>query len=73
MAGSSQKWQEGAGVALTIVKLYYDYALDAGNGALVAGRKRSSFVFDPHWSKRPWPPRDKYDTSPTDEALGLAS
>lgn len=56
-----------------IVKLYYDYAKGAGNGALVAGRTRSSFVFEPHWSKRPWPPRDKYGVSASDEELGLLS
>ena len=54
-----------------IVKLYYDYALGAGNGALVEGRSVSSFVFEPHWSLRPWPPRDKYGTRASDEALGL--
>lgn len=54
-----------------IVKLYYDYAKGAGNGALVAGRQRSSFVFEPHWSNRPWPPADKYGTSATDAELGL--
>lgn len=55
-----------------IVKLYYDYAKGAGNGALLPGRSRSSFVFDPHWSDRPWPPRDKYGHAATDEELGLA-
>jgi len=55
-----------------IVKLYYDYAQGAGNGALVAGRRVSSFVFDPHWRDRPWPPRGKYHGSASDEALGLA-
>lgn len=55
-----------------IVKLYYDYAKGAGNGALLPGRSRSSFVFDPHWSDRPWPPRDKYNHAATDEELGLA-
>ena len=54
-----------------IVKVYYDYAKGAGNGALVAGRARSSFVFEPHWRDRPWPPRDKYDHSATDAELGL--
>lgn len=53
------------------VKLYYDYALGAGNGALVEGRMRSSFVFEPHWSKRPYPPRDKYGPHATDAELGL--
>jgi glutathione S-transferase len=54
-----------------IVKLYYDYALGAGNGALPEGRKVSSFSFEPHWSKRPWPPRDKWAASPSDVELGL--
>lgn len=54
-----------------IVKLYYDYALGAGNGALVAGRALSSFVFEPHWRDRPWPPRSKYEKSASDVALGL--
>lgn len=56
-----------------IVKLYYDYARGAGNGALLPGRARSSFVFEPHWRDRPMPPRDKYGPTPTatDEALGL--
>ena len=54
-----------------IVKLYYDYAKGAGNGALLPGRRRSSFVFAPDWRARPWPPRDKYAVSATDEALGL--
>lgn len=54
-----------------IVKLYYDYALGAGNGALPPGRTRSSFVFEPHWRERPWPPRDKYGAPATDAALGL--
>jgi glutathione S-transferase len=54
-----------------IVKLYYDYAKGAGNGALLPGRKRSSFVFEPDWRARPWPPRAKYAHSATDEELGL--
>lgn len=54
-----------------IVKVYYDYAKGAGNGALLPGRSRSSFVFEPHWSGRPWPPEDKYGHSATDEELGL--
>jgi glutathione S-transferase len=54
-----------------IVKLYYDYAKGAGNGALLPGRRRSSFVFEPDWRQRPWPPRDKYGCSATDEELGL--
>ncbi|CUK25841.1 hypothetical protein TA5114_01645 [Cognatishimia activa] len=54
-----------------IVKLYYDYALGAGNGALVDGRKVSSFAFQPSWEKRPMPPRDKYETTASDEDLGL--
>ena len=54
-----------------IVKLYYDYAKGAGNGALLPGRKRSSFVFEPDWRARPWPPRAKYERSASDEELGL--
>jgi len=54
-----------------IVKLYYDYARGAGNGALLPGRTRSSFVFAPHWRERPWPPRDKYGEGATDAQLGL--
>ena len=55
-----------------IVKLYYDYAKGAGNGALLPGRRKSSFVFEPDWRERPWPPADKYGHSATDEELGLA-
>jgi glutathione S-transferase len=54
-----------------IVKLYYDYAKGAGNGALLAGRSRSSFAFEPDWRDRPWPPKDKYGRSATDGDLGL--
>ena len=54
-----------------IVKLYYDYAKGAGNGALPDGRTRSSFVFEPHWRTRPWPPADKYVRSASDSELGL--
>jgi glutathione S-transferase len=54
-----------------IVKLYYDYAKGYGNGALPEGRTRSSFVFEPHWSKRPMPPADKYDHLASDAELGL--
>jgi glutathione S-transferase len=54
-----------------IVKLYYDYAKGAGNGALLPGRKRASFVFSPDWRARPWPPKDKYGESATDAELGL--
>lgn len=54
-----------------IVKLYYDYAKGAGNGALLPGRTRSSFVFEPDWRQRPWPPRNKYEYSATDGELGL--
>jgi glutathione S-transferase len=56
-----------------IVKSYYDYAKGAGNGALVHGRTRSSFVFEPHWRDRPWPPADKYGHAATDAELGLVS
>ena len=54
-----------------IVKLYYDYALGAGNGALPEGRSVSTFAFAPDWSARPMPPRDKYGTPATDKELGL--
>lgn len=54
-----------------IVKLYHDYARGAGNGALLAGRSRSSFVFSPDWRQRPWPPRDKWGPAPSDAELGL--
>jgi len=54
-----------------IVKLYYDYALGAGNGALVDGRQVSSFAFTPDWQSRPWPPNNKYDGSASDAELGL--
>lgn len=55
-----------------IVKLYYDYAKGAGNGALLPGRTRSSFAFEPDWRARPWPPRDKVGHSASDRELGLA-
>lgn len=55
-----------------VIKLYADYAWGFGNGALPPGRQRSSFVFDPAWPARPWPPRDKYGPLPADAALGLA-
>jgi glutathione S-transferase len=54
-----------------IVKLYHDYALGCGNGALAPGRARSSFVFEPHWRDRPWPPRDKFGPPASDRDLGL--
>lgn len=54
-----------------IVKLYHDYALGVGNGALAPGRSVSSFVFEPHWSKRPWPPRNKWAPPASDADLGL--
>jgi hypothetical protein len=54
-----------------IVKVYYDYARGAGNGALLPGRRRSSFAFEPSWSNRPWPPKDKYAPAATDAELGL--
>ncbi|HEV7276131.1 MAG TPA: glutathione S-transferase family protein [Devosiaceae bacterium] len=54
-----------------IVKLYYDYAMGAGNGALPPGRSVSSFTFEPDWPQRPWPPRDKYAHSASDAELGL--
>ncbi|PZF76401.1 glutathione S-transferase family protein [Aestuariivirga litoralis] len=53
-----------------VVKLYYDYAWGAGNGALLPGRRLSSFVFEPHWRSRPWPPRGKLHPM-GDAELGL--
>ena len=54
-----------------IVKLYYDYAKGAGNGSLLPGRTKSSFVFEPDWRTRPWPPKNKYEHSASDVELGL--
>ena len=54
-----------------IIKLYYDYSKGAGNGGLLPNRKSSSFVFEPDWRSRPWPPKDKYKHSASDEELGL--
>jgi len=54
-----------------VVTVYYDYAVGLGNGALPEGRKVSSFVFDPPWEDRPWPPKDKYDRIASDAELGL--
>ncbi len=56
-----------------IVKLYYDYALGAGNGALPDGRSVSSFTFEPPWQSRPMPPREKYAATATDKELGLVA
>ena len=56
-----------------IVKLYYDYALGAGNGALPEGRRVSSFAFEPHWRARPMPPKDKYGNAASDKDLGLVA
>ena len=55
-----------------ILKLYYDYAVGTGNGAVPPGRARSSFVSAPHWRQRPWPPQDKYSRIASDAELGLA-
>ncbi len=54
------------------MKIYYDDAKGAGNGALLPGRARSSFSFEPHWRARPWPPSEKYETHAADAELGLA-
>lgn len=54
-----------------VLKLYHDYALGVGNGALAPGRACSSFALTPHWSTRPWPPRDKFGPAASDRALGL--
>lgn len=55
-----------------IIKLYYDYALGLGNGALPPGRNVSSFALEPHWRGRPWPPAGKYEGAASDQELGLA-
>ncbi|WP_366194139.1 glutathione S-transferase family protein [Meridianimarinicoccus marinus] len=73
------RWREGclahsAAQQVTpeqIVKLYYDYAVGSGNGALPEGRNVSSFTFNPDWSARPMPPKDKYDRIAADSELGL--
>ncbi len=54
-----------------IVKLYYDYAVGSGNGALPEGRQVSSFTFTPDAPERPMPPKDKYDRIAGDAELGL--
>lgn len=54
-----------------IVKIYYDYSRGVGNGALPEGRTVSSVAFEPHWSQRPMPPREKYGRNATDAELGL--
>lgn len=54
-----------------IVKLYYDYAKGAGNGALPEGRSVSSFTFSSDWRDRPMPPPDKYTYSASDRELSL--
>ena len=46
--------------------------MDAGNGALLPGRRVSSFSFEPDWPNRPWPPGNKYEHSASDAQLGLA-
>ena len=56
-----------------IVKLYYDYALGAGNGALPDGRSVSSFTFEPPWQSRPMPPKEKYVATATDNEQGLVA
>lgn len=56
-----------------IVRLYYDYSRGAGGGSLPPGRRVSSMAMSPHWSKRPMPPRDKWNApDATDAELGLA-
>ena len=54
-----------------IIKVYYDYTRNAGNGGLLPGRERSSFAFEPHWRDRPMPPRGKDGPPATDRELGL--
>ncbi len=54
-----------------LMKLYYDYAQDGGNGRIPEGRSVSSFTLMPHWRDRPMPPRDKWGRPATDAQLGL--
>lgn len=54
-----------------IVKLYHDYSRGFGSGRVPGGRTRSSFSPTPHWSRRPMPPRDKWNQIPDDAVLGL--
>ena len=54
-----------------LMKLYYDYSQGAGNGRIPEGRRVSSFTLEPHWSRRPMPPRDKWGAPASDAALGL--
>lgn len=54
-----------------VIKTHYDYAKGASNGALVPGRRVSTFALLPGWRERPWPPGDKYGPGASDEELGL--
>ena len=54
-----------------ILTLYYDYSQGSGNGRIPEGRAISSFTLDPHWSKRPMPPKDKWGHAASDAELGL--
>lgn len=54
-----------------LMKLYYDYSQGGGNGRLPPGRSISSFTLTPGWQSRPMPPRDKWNTTASDEQLGL--
>ena len=53
-----------------IVKLYYDYAWGAGNGALLPGRKLVELHLHPRLADAPWPPAGKTEAA-SDSALGL--
>ena len=54
-----------------LLKLYYDYSQGGGNGRIPEGRQISSFTLEPHWSKRPMPPADKWGHAASDAELGL--
>jgi len=56
-----------------LIKLYYDYSQGGGNGRIPEGRAISSFTLEPHWSKRPMPPRDKWARAASDAELGLTA
>jgi hypothetical protein len=52
------------------LKVHYDDAKVAGNGAPLPGRSRSSFVFEPHWRTRPWPRATSTQPAPTTPSSG---
>lgn len=63
--------KSGGTTALPILEIAGGRIVKESLVILQPGRARSSFVFEPHWRERPWPPRDKYRHSATDRELGL--